>query len=341
MTNSSLAFHATQFEIIERAGQVWLQAAQIAKALAYKKDDAITQIYERNKDEFPSSMTETLKLSVSGNYQKTVRIFSLRGAHLIAMFARTPVAKEFRKWVLDVLDKEVGQNNPQTISQNPHLYLRDTIQAVAKGDRGMYKALYNRLYRKFQVTSYKELNDTQCIEAAEFIKSVEGEYIAKQQPQYNQLALSDGQHYVVAKDGVVIYHKVLSDRIAKKYLSDITKQEEPNNLSLLNRDTTNKVMDYIASLHDEINRLGGTTPSYPPFNIETIVRAVVTTMVDRSRMLLSFNTSTGQPSISFIPQDCWVVTSDNIANIVGSSDGVPKKLLPDIAKAAVNRLSGN
>ena len=38
------------------------------------------------------------------------RVFSLRGAHLLAMFARTPVAKEFRKWVLDILDREVEQS---------------------------------------------------------------------------------------------------------------------------------------------------------------------------------------------------------------------------------------
>ncbi|VFS25202.1 Uncharacterised protein [Enterobacter cancerogenus] len=37
------------------------------------------------------------------------RVFSLRGAHLIAMFARTPVAKEFRRWVLDIMDREVGE----------------------------------------------------------------------------------------------------------------------------------------------------------------------------------------------------------------------------------------
>ncbi|WP_187153367.1 hypothetical protein [Candidatus Arsenophonus triatominarum] len=64
-------------------------------------------------------MTETLNLKVSGNYEKTVRIFSLRGAHLVAMFARTPVAKEFRKWVLDILDKEVG--NPQPRPEAPEL----------------------------------------------------------------------------------------------------------------------------------------------------------------------------------------------------------------------------
>lgn len=38
--------------------------------------------------------------------EKSVQVFSLRGAHLIAMFARTPVAEDFRKWVLDLFDKE-------------------------------------------------------------------------------------------------------------------------------------------------------------------------------------------------------------------------------------------
>ncbi|MDR5615566.1 MAG: hypothetical protein RAM38_15530, partial [Arsenophonus sp.] len=41
-----------------------------------------------------------------GTVRMPVRIFSLRGAHLIAMFARTHIAKEFRKWVLDILDKQ-------------------------------------------------------------------------------------------------------------------------------------------------------------------------------------------------------------------------------------------
>ena len=40
-----------------------------------------------------------------------VRVFSLRGCHLIAMFATTKVAKDFRRWVLDILDREV-QHSP-------------------------------------------------------------------------------------------------------------------------------------------------------------------------------------------------------------------------------------
>lgn len=42
--------------------------------------------------------------------EKSVRVFSLRGCHLIAMFATTDKAKEFRRWVLDILDREVAHS---------------------------------------------------------------------------------------------------------------------------------------------------------------------------------------------------------------------------------------
>jgi hypothetical protein len=176
-------------------------------------------------------------------------------------------------------------------------------------------------------------------QAWDVFEKLEDCYFTKK-PQ-EQLALSNGQHYVVAKDGAVIYHKPLSDRMTKNYLTRHAMTQEQNNIALLNRDTTNKVMDYLAALRYEIKRLGGNLPTLPDFDKETIVRAVVTSMVDSSRMLLSFSTSTGQPCISFIPQDSMVINSENIVQAIGDSDRIPKRLLPDIAKAAVNRLSGN
>ena len=44
-------------------------------------------------------MTFTTDLVVQGQ-NRQVRVFSLRGCHLLAMFSKTPVAKEFRRWVL-------------------------------------------------------------------------------------------------------------------------------------------------------------------------------------------------------------------------------------------------
>lgn len=112
MTSLALSFNEVKFNHVQHEQQIWLTASELAKALGYAKSDAVTQIYERNKDEFNDSMTTTLKLSVvrqTGSVEMDNRVFSLRGCHLVTFFARTKVAKQFRKWVLDILDKEVGQ----------------------------------------------------------------------------------------------------------------------------------------------------------------------------------------------------------------------------------------
>ncbi len=63
-------------------------------------------------------MTALIELQTAGGKQQ-VRVFSLRGAHLIAMFARTKVAKDFRKWVLDILDREISENEQQIAPLEP------------------------------------------------------------------------------------------------------------------------------------------------------------------------------------------------------------------------------
>lgn len=50
-------------------------------------------------------ISEVLEMSTSTNLGNKIRIFSLRGCHLLAMLARTPVAEAFRRWVLDVLER--------------------------------------------------------------------------------------------------------------------------------------------------------------------------------------------------------------------------------------------
>lgn len=109
VAKTDLTFQNFTFNPITENGQVWLTSAELAKAIGYKKTDAISQLYSRNADEFTNAMTTTLKMSVvrkTGTVDMVVRLFSLRGAHLIAMFASTPVAKQFRKWVLDILDHQ-------------------------------------------------------------------------------------------------------------------------------------------------------------------------------------------------------------------------------------------
>ena len=110
---TTLTFQNTTLSVINQHNQTFITANDLGLALEYAVPmQAILKIYDRNADEFTPEMTALIEMQTAGGLQK-VRIFSLRGAHLIAMFARTKVAKDFRKWVLDILDREVLQNaNP-------------------------------------------------------------------------------------------------------------------------------------------------------------------------------------------------------------------------------------
>lgn len=127
VAKTDLTFQDITFEPVYQDGQMWLTSTELAKALGYSRTDNVSRVYSRNSDEFTESMTTTVKMTLvrkTGEVDVVVRLFSLRGAHLIAMFASTPVAKQFRKWVLDILDREVAVNG-----LDEHLLLRNLTTA--------------------------------------------------------------------------------------------------------------------------------------------------------------------------------------------------------------------
>ncbi|WP_431618561.1 BRO-N domain-containing protein [Enterobacter roggenkampii] len=113
VAKSNLNFHGVSLSPVDSVSGVWLTSSDIAKALGYASSKSVSTIYSRNSDEFASSMSMVIKMKTIGINnnlrEKSVRVFSLRGCHLIAMFATTDKAKEFRRWVLDILDREVAK----------------------------------------------------------------------------------------------------------------------------------------------------------------------------------------------------------------------------------------
>ena len=136
--SNALAFRDVTFDLRIIRNTAYITSVQLAMALGYSKTNAVTKIYNRNADEFTSEMSVT-QIGSQENLQDA-RLFSLRGAHLVAMFARTPVAKEFRKWVLDVLDKEtkadINLSDPDYIVRTRQIalqYFDDFRKAVREG----------------------------------------------------------------------------------------------------------------------------------------------------------------------------------------------------------------
>ena len=109
--SQALCFQSVEFDVIQQNQQPWVRGYQIGRALGYTAPDVqISKLYTRHADEFTPAMTAVVTLPTEGGPQET-RIFSLRGCHLLAMFARTPVAKAFRRWVLNVIE-QYGDRGP-------------------------------------------------------------------------------------------------------------------------------------------------------------------------------------------------------------------------------------
>jgi prophage antirepressor-like protein len=128
---AKLAFQGACFTPLQREQQTWLKMSEIETALGYAaQGKTLARIYARHADEFTKNMTRVVKLSTAGGKQ-AVRVFSLRGAHLLAMFARTDAAKAFRVWVLDILDRELEKPRAAQV-KSYHFPIRSAAPQVTE-----------------------------------------------------------------------------------------------------------------------------------------------------------------------------------------------------------------
>ena len=160
--SQSLCFNDFTFSPVIHDNQPWIPARQLANALGYKDERSVHKIYERNKDEFSSMMSTVVNLT-TGVMELPTRIFSLRGCHLLAMFARTPVAKAFRRWVLDVIE-QYGDRVPieRPISLTPSTPddrkpLRDMVNVWARLSGVHPSNLWPQVRARFQLGRIDDL----------------------------------------------------------------------------------------------------------------------------------------------------------------------------------------
>ena len=173
---TTLTFQNTNLSVINQNNQTFLTASDLGLALEYASPlQAVLKIYDRNADEFTAEMTALVEMPTAGGIQK-VRIFSLRGAHLIAMFARTKIAKEFRKWVLDVLDKEVRKTTallPNTITPEQQQAIQSAVQQAHHRTGLHWQEIYRQLKSAFKVAKYDQIPQSQFGNAMAFIMNLQ------------------------------------------------------------------------------------------------------------------------------------------------------------------------
>ena len=171
----ALTFNDVTLSPISHQNNLWIRAVELAHALGYAQENSVSRIYRSNSDEFTPDMTQVIEIfdGADSALSTKARIFSLRGCHLVAMFARTPVAKAFRRWVLDVLDKLDAEQHAALSSPTPDDFtsplsltpssvadrkpLRALVGSWAQVSGLPFAACWNQLKAAFQLANIKEL----------------------------------------------------------------------------------------------------------------------------------------------------------------------------------------
>lgn len=206
---STISFNNSTLRVVNHNQQPWLSAADLATALGYSRTDSVSRLYRKNADEFTDGMTAIINLntakslktgntdSVLNEDSNTIRVFSPRGCHLIAMFSRTKVAKDFRKWALDVLDGLGSKTKPSSkakalpngLSIDQQTVIKELVRERADKLPENLRAkatirCWSSLKSKFGCT-YKEISPADFTEAVSLVSRLplEGEFIESSKPK--------------------------------------------------------------------------------------------------------------------------------------------------------------
>ena len=192
---NTLTFNNNTLATINQDNQVWLTSSDLAIALGYADGKSINRIFSRNEDEFSPNMTQVIEgvnlttSSKTKGLRVKTRIFSLRGCHLLAMFARTKIAKAFRVWVLDILDREVKTTSHQ---RTP---LRQACDRLAVGNMLVSDA-YKLVSNHYNVEHIDQIPESKLPEAVAFVYDV---ILARQASNTNNSKYIDDMHGIGKK----------------------------------------------------------------------------------------------------------------------------------------------
>ena len=184
----ALTFNDVTLSPISHQNNLWIRAVELAHALGYAQENSVSRIYRSNSDEFTPDMTQVIEIfdGADSALSTKARIFSLRGCHLVAMFARTPVAKAFRRWVLDVLDKLDAEQHAASSSPTPDDFtgtlsitpsttedrkpLRALVGSWAQVSGLPFAACWNQLKAAFNLANIKELPQEWIPDAIDWVQ---------------------------------------------------------------------------------------------------------------------------------------------------------------------------
>ncbi|HHK5576992.1 TPA: Bro-N domain-containing protein [Neisseria polysaccharea] len=170
MNNSvqSFNFNQNQIQVINKNGEAWFIASEVAAMLGYRDSYNMTRILDN--DEKGTHNVSTL----GGN--QDVSVINESGFYHAAFKSRKPEVKPFRKWVtsevLPAIRKTGGyQITPKTTADD-RTGLRQAVAALV-GRKGIdYSSAYSMIHQRFNVEAIEDIPAEKLPEAVAYVHAL-------------------------------------------------------------------------------------------------------------------------------------------------------------------------
>lgn len=129
-----ISYENHSISFLQEDDEIWIRMSEIAEALDYSDPRiASSKLFKRNKDEL-EEFSKSYQVGNSSTGQ-TARFLNEQGVYLFCMLAKTPKAKEFRKWVAKQI-QNIRRQKQSTLPQ-----LEDLLSEV----RSLKKIIQTKL----------------------------------------------------------------------------------------------------------------------------------------------------------------------------------------------------
>lgn len=170
MNNSvqSFNFNQNQIQVINKNGEAWFIASEVAAMLGYRDSYNMTRILDN--DEKGTHNVSTL----GGN--QDVSVINESGFYHAAFKSRKPEVKPFRKWVtsevLPAIRKTGGYQIGQKTTADDRTGLRQAVAALV-GRKGInYSSAYSMIHQRFNVEAIEDIPAEKLPEAVAYVHAL-------------------------------------------------------------------------------------------------------------------------------------------------------------------------
>ena len=170
MNNSvqSFNFNQNQIQVINKNGEAWFIASEVAAMLGYRDSYNMTRILDN--DEKGTHNVSTL----GGN--QDVSVINESGFYHAAFKSRKPEVKPFRKWVtsevLPTIRKTGGYQVGQKTTADDRTGLRQAVAALV-GRKGIdYSSAYSMIHQRFNVEAIEDIPAEKLSEAVAYVHAL-------------------------------------------------------------------------------------------------------------------------------------------------------------------------